>query len=616
MSKSKKKKAAAKQKKSEKKDRAIKSQVMRSDTDLSCPATPDMANEVTDVETHFYPYDENLLERARTQWQFGDWESLAALKREELQHHPDRAKLALLVAAGLTQTGEVASARQFTRLAQDWGCCKKLISQILIAGVYNSLGRAAAVIGQEPRALNYFHRSVALGTPGTETRLLTQARVTQQIAQLGSHYAKRQFTPETYLPGDDGRRKLFPAPPATDSDSLINLRVTLPDGRRVEIPFNANFPKYIRREGECLHFSVPEGKALYLCSNHDGDFSKPPQSNQFSLLPDTTYMIYGYVECSNHNPTIWTIEYDERQRIAHATDNVQDNGFGIFFRTHERHVNLCIAIRLSAQGTLHTEQSNLHIRRQSNEDIQKQRHLENLLNRSMVNATRQLEAFVGVQNYLATGERMPDMHGWPISPDLALYLIDLLENTNYDIIIEFGSGTSTLLMARTLTRLASRRRGRPPVRLIAFEHLERYYTQTKDQLQKAGMSDAVHLVLAPLETYTAPDGRSYPYYRCHDILSDAANSQSVTDTQMLIFVDGPPEPTGKHARYPAFPAVLAHFKGAKIDILLDDYIREDEKEIVRLWLAEIEAQGLRHTLVEKKLEKDACLITIFGESAE
>ena len=28
------------------------------------------------------PYDENLLERSRTQWQFGDWESLAKLERD------------------------------------------------------------------------------------------------------------------------------------------------------------------------------------------------------------------------------------------------------------------------------------------------------------------------------------------------------------------------------------------------------------------------------------------------------------------------------------------------------------------------------------------------------
>lgn len=46
------------------------------------------------------PYDEPLLERARTRWQFGDWNSLGQLDRNTLQHHPNRTKLALLAAAG------------------------------------------------------------------------------------------------------------------------------------------------------------------------------------------------------------------------------------------------------------------------------------------------------------------------------------------------------------------------------------------------------------------------------------------------------------------------------------------------------------------------------------
>jgi hypothetical protein len=59
----------------------------------------------TAIEQQLVPYDENLLERARTQWQFGDWDSLAKLERDTLQHHPDRAKLALLAAAGHLRTG-------------------------------------------------------------------------------------------------------------------------------------------------------------------------------------------------------------------------------------------------------------------------------------------------------------------------------------------------------------------------------------------------------------------------------------------------------------------------------------------------------------------------------
>ncbi len=131
------------------------------------------------------PYDENLLERARTQWQFGDWDSLTKIERDALQHHPDRAKLALLAAAGHLQTGNAGVARQFIRLAHDWGCNKKLVSQILIAGVHNSLGRAAAVTGQQPRAIKHFERAIVTGAPGSDARLLTQARINEQSAQLG-----------------------------------------------------------------------------------------------------------------------------------------------------------------------------------------------------------------------------------------------------------------------------------------------------------------------------------------------------------------------------------------------------------------------------------------------
>jgi hypothetical protein len=136
-------------------------------------------------EQSLVPYDENLLDRARTQWQFGDWHSLAQLDRVTLQHHPDRAKLALLAAAGRLQTGNNAEARQFIRLATDWGISKKLVSQILIAGVYNSLGRAAAIGNQQHRALQHFENAIAIGMPGGDAKLLTQARAGEQLNQLG-----------------------------------------------------------------------------------------------------------------------------------------------------------------------------------------------------------------------------------------------------------------------------------------------------------------------------------------------------------------------------------------------------------------------------------------------
>jgi hypothetical protein len=128
-------------------------------------------------------YDENLLDCCITQWKFGDWQSLIKITKEQLEHHPEREKLAILVAAGHFQIGAIAVAKEFTQTAMAWGCSQRLISQILIAGVHNSLGRAA-VLSEEPvRALGHFKEAITVGAPKSEATLFVQARAAEQTRQ-------------------------------------------------------------------------------------------------------------------------------------------------------------------------------------------------------------------------------------------------------------------------------------------------------------------------------------------------------------------------------------------------------------------------------------------------
>lgn len=129
-------------------------------------------------------YDQHFLERAKTQWQFGDWHSLAAMERSSFEHHPDRAKLVLLAAAGRLQKGNSEEARLFLKLAEDWGCEKRLIGQILIAGAHNSLGRVAASAGLDARAVEHFEHAINIGLPGSDSKLLIAVRINQQASQL------------------------------------------------------------------------------------------------------------------------------------------------------------------------------------------------------------------------------------------------------------------------------------------------------------------------------------------------------------------------------------------------------------------------------------------------
>ncbi|HMV05002.1 MAG TPA: hypothetical protein PKA30_05575, partial [Accumulibacter sp.] len=253
-------------------------------------------------------------------------------------------------------------------------------------------------------------------------------------------------------------------------------------------------------------------------------------------------------------------------------------------------------------------------RKHADELIRLRKYLDGAFRNEIANSSKQTQALIGLQSYYATGE-LPtvnsERHSWPVSPDFGLYLVELVALNDYDLIIEFGSGISTVIVAKALATMASREDGRAPTRFVSFEHLEPYYRQTRAHLQQVGLADNVQLVLAPLQDWLAPNGNTYAYYDCQAVLANLAQQYAGGVRRVLAIIDGPPAVTGKHARYPAGPLVVQHFVGARIDLVLDDYIREDEKEIAQLWQGELQAAGIVHRMSERKLEKDACLISVY-----
>jgi hypothetical protein len=426
------------------------------------------------------PYDENLLERTRTQWQFGDWQSLSQLSRESLQHHPDRAKLSLLAAAGRLQTGEYSEAKAYIRLAEDWGVSKKLIGQVLIAGVHNSIARAAAITNQQQRALEHFEDALKLVTPGADSKLLIHAHTARLYSQMGV--------------------------PSADQTPKYDIETT--------------------------------SKAKLGLS---------PLSKSIEILADTLNQ--------------------QKIEIENQIKNQNDSLNGL------------------------------------------RKHLDKKIKNEILNATQQLEAFLDIQSFFSTGKHLPSMHGWPVSPDFARFLIQLLEKNDYDLILEFGSGTSTILIAKTLAKLNHLSQHKTSVMQVAFEHLEKYHAQTLADLKNAGLQNAVELVLAQLKPYKSHNGDTYVYYDCQKILAEFSSNLKAYPARILLVVDGPPASTGRHARYPCLPIVLEHFRHQKIDLLLDDYSRSDEKEIGSLWKQDLEKLDYKFSFDEIEMEKGALLIS-------
>ena len=226
-------------------------------------------------------------------------------------------------------------------------------------------------------------------------------------------------------------------------------------------------------------------------------------------------------------------------------------------------------------------------------------------------ALQQTVAYNGLTQYFESGkfpEVTPWKRGWPASPDFILWLVELIDKNNYDLILEFGSGITTLYTAKALSEKCKNIKAKGSTTAVAFEHLEQFFLQTKDILAQADLSDHVNISHAPLREYAAPNGTTYQYYSCQETLSALSVQYKSAESRLLVIVDGPPGATNKNARYPAFPLVMQYFSPAHIDFLLDDYIRGDEKELAGMWKAACATAGIEHIIVEKQLEKEALLL--------
>lgn len=273
--------------------------------------------------------------------------------------------------------------------------------------------------------------------------------------------------------------------------------------------------------------------------------------------------------------------------------------------------------------------------------------VETSVRKEVENAVRQLESFLTVDRFLASGRLLPRLHRWALSPDIAHYLIELICGNHYDLIIEFGSGSSTLLMARTIaietgvsslkdvsdtlrierdsssgrdlvTERAARNGDEKAPRsssdlvpfIVSFEHSKTYYEQTLTSLREGGVDDFAEVIHAPLGDWHTPEGDHYLYYECEDRLSQLSALLDAREAKVLVFVDGPPGTTGPAARYPALPVILNHLAKHRVDLVLDDYDRDDEREIVDKWVSLLKRRGIEFRKIEERFEKGACLLKL------
>jgi predicted O-methyltransferase YrrM len=160
---------------------------------------------------------------------------------------------------------------------------------------------------------------------------------------------------------------------------------------------------------------------------------------------------------------------------------------------------------------------------------------------------------------------------YTITPALGEMLGQLILDVRPDLVLECGSGTSTLLMASYL-RMTGRGR------VVALEHDARFAARTRQLLRELDLEEQAQIRDAPLRPVQVGE-RTIPWY-------DLGSLREVEGAKArILFVDGPPGRGAELARLPALPLLLPYLAEDCI-VILDDAQRPDETLIAERWARE------------------------------
>lgn len=190
---------------------------------------------------------------------------------------------------------------------------------------------------------------------------------------------------------------------------------------------------------------------------------------------------------------------------------------------------------------------------------------------------RQLHGLINVRPL--AGVLPLKLDGWSVDPHFAELVSRLVLTRRPRLVVECGSGTSTVLVAAIFREIGSGR-------VLSFEHDPHFAERTRELLAGRDLDAWARVVTAPLVPH-AIEGHDQPWYE------GATEQLEPGDEIDLLLVDGPPAGTGPAARYPAVP-VLEEFFSDQCLILLDDGGRERERQTASRWSRQLPDHSLEY----------------------
>ena len=136
----------------------------------------------------------------------------------------------------------------------------------------------------------------------------------------------------------------------------------------------------------------------------------------------------------------------------------------------------------------------------------------------------QTEALLGLYYEIKPVRAFPATRTWVASPDLLRYLYLTVLRERPELILECGSGLSTVILAYGLRDSAH------GGKVVAFEHLETFARQTTALLEEHELTSFAEVRFAPLSDVALGD-ETLPWYDPSALPGEAID---------LVLVDGPP----------------------------------------------------------------------------
>ncbi|WP_193496284.1 hypothetical protein [Nitrincola alkalisediminis] len=245
--------------------------------------------------------------------------------------------------------------------------------------------------------------------------------------------------------------------------------------------------------------------------------------------------------------------------------------------------------------------------------------------RMVTNSSKQIESFVGLQSYFANDGQPLVLQNTGLSSDLALYLTEKIHSTNFDCILQFGTGATTLLLAKALRKqkfqksenhklvvhdqLDMEKLDTLPRHIICFEHDKKQTSQLQTDLNNSSFHNLVDLNFSPLVDYRHK-GEDFLFYDCKAKLQHLAHVFSQRTAKFLVLVEGPNTLDGCLSRYPVLTHLLKYLSAHQLQILIVDKDNSFNAETEKRWDELLEKRELVFSKKRLALTTNTLLLNI------